>query len=248
MLELLSRLALVHTVALGAYLAASRLVLPLDATQLPRVLLPAYELLAMLNEGTPWYFAPLPLWIITAAVSRRRYAIIGVVGLVACFLWLYGSLFIPKPLPGATPTAQVEPRLRVMTFNVSNLSSQVRPAASVLAIIEEADADLLLLQEISPELSESLVGALSATYPYQQLEPHSGFEGMGILSRYPMTAGALNTAAGRLERMQHVVVQDAGSDGSCRACPLRAAQTANRALAVCTHPYRGGTLAAGTKG
>ena len=95
MLKLLSRLALVYAVALGAYLAASRLVLPLEAAQLPRVLLPVYELLAMLNEGTPWYFVPLPLWIITATVSRRRYAIIAVVGLVACFLWLYGPLFIP---------------------------------------------------------------------------------------------------------------------------------------------------------
>ena len=207
MLKLLSRLALVYAVALGAYLAASRLVLPLEATQLPRVLLPVYELLAMLNEGTPWYFVPLPLWIITATVSRRRYAIIAVVGLVACFLWLYGPLFIPKTLPGSTPIAQGETRLRVMTFNVSNLSSQVRPPARVLDIIEKADADLLLLQEITPELSESLVDALSATYPYQQLEPHARFDGMGVLSRYPMTAGALQTTSGRLERMQHVVVQ-----------------------------------------
>ncbi len=209
MLKLLSRLALVYAVALGAYLAASRLVLPLEATQLPRVLLPVYELLAMLNEGTPWYFVPLPLWIITATVSRRRYAIIAVVGLVACFLWLYGPLFIPKTLPGSTPIAQGETRLRVMTFNVSNLSSQVRPPARVLDIIEKADADLLLLQEITPELSESLVDALSATYPYQQLEPHARFDGMGVLSRHPFAAGALGMSAGRLTRMQdqaiHVV-------------------------------------------
>ena len=32
-------------------------------------------------------------------------------------------------------------------LNVSNLSSQVRPPARVLDIIEKADADLLLLQE-----------------------------------------------------------------------------------------------------
>ena len=207
MLALLCRLSLVYAVALGAYLIASRLVLPLEATQLPRVLLPTYELLAMLNEGTPWYFAPLPLWIITAAVSRRRYAIIGVVGLAACFLWLYGSLFIPKPLPGAAPTAQDAPRLRVMTFNVSNLPSHVRPPARVLAIIEEADADLLLLQEISPELSQVLAETLSSTYPYQQLRPHARFEGMGVLSRHPFVAGALGMSAGRLTRMQHVVVR-----------------------------------------
>ena len=127
MSRLLSRVALVHAVALGAYLLASRLVLPLDATQVPRLLLPAYEFLALLNEGTPWYFALLPLWMIAAAVSKRRSAIIAVVGLAACFLWLYGPLFIPKTLPGSTPTTQGETRLRVMTFNVSNLSSQVRP-------------------------------------------------------------------------------------------------------------------------
>ena len=80
----------------------------------------------------------------------------------------------------------------------------------VLDIIEGADADLLLLQEISPELSEVLAETLSATYRYQKLEPHTGFEGMGILSRYPMAVGALNSADGRLERMQHVVIQVQG--------------------------------------
>ena len=210
MLKLLSRVALVHAVALGAYLLASRLMLPLDATQVPRLLLPAYEFLALLNEGTPWYFVPLPLWMIAAAVSKHRSAIIAVVGLVACFLWLYGPLFIPKSLPGSMPNSRGETRLRVMTFNVSNLSSQVRPPALVLDIIEEADADLLLLQEISPELSEVLAETLSATHRYQKLEPHAGFEGMGILSRYPMAVGALNSADGRLERMQHVVIQVQG--------------------------------------
>ena len=210
MLELLCRLSLVHAVALVAYLVASRLVLPLEVTQLPRVLLPVYELLAMLNEGTPWYFVPLPLWIITAAVGWRRYAVIAVVGLVACFLWLYGPLFTPKTLPGSTPISQGETRLRVMTFNVSNLSSQVRPPALVLDIIEEADADLLLLQEISPELSEVLAETLSSTYPYQELQPHERFDGMGVLSRHPFSAGALDTTTDRPARMQHVVVRVQG--------------------------------------
>ena len=210
MLKLLCRLSLVHAIALGAYLVASRLVLPLEATQLPRVLLPVYELLAMLNEGMPWYFVPLPLWIIAAAVSRRRYAIIAVVGLVACFLWLYGSLFMPKPLPGSTPIAQNAPRLRMMTFNVSNLSSQVRPPARVLDIIEEADVDLILLQEISPELSEVLAETLSSTHPYQELRPHERFDGMGVLSRHPFSTGALDTATDRPVRMQHVVVRVQG--------------------------------------
>lgn len=212
MSELLGRLVLVHAVALGAYLVGSRLVLPLDATQLPRVLLPAYEFLALLNEGTPWYFVPLPLWIITAAMSRRRYAIIAVAGLAACFLWLYGPLFIPKSLPGSTPNTQGATRLRVMTFNVSNLSSQVRPPALVLDIIEEADADLLLLQEISPELSEVLAETLLATYPYQQLEPHAGFDGMGVLSRHPFDVGALDALESRPARMQHVVMRVEGQD------------------------------------
>ncbi|MAG35354.1 MAG: hypothetical protein CL878_03770 [Dehalococcoidia bacterium] len=207
MLEALCRLSFLHAAALGAYLVASRLVLQLESTQIPGVLFPAYELLAMLNEGTPWYFVPLPLWVIIAVLSRRPHAIIGTLILVACFLWMYGLLLIPRPLFPPTPTDQVESQLRVMTFNVSNFPSHVRPPASVLAVIEDASPDLLLLQEITPELSQSLAETLSSTYPYQHLQPHARYDGMGVLSRYPLASGPLNESADRPARMQHVVVR-----------------------------------------
>jgi endonuclease/exonuclease/phosphatase (EEP) superfamily protein YafD len=52
-------------------------------------------------------------------------------------------------------------------------------------------ADILAVQELTPELAEQMVGArIADEFPYQALRARAGGAGVGIWSRYPMQRGA----------------------------------------------------------
>ena len=56
-----------------------------------------YNLVTLLNEFTPWFFLPLPLWLLTLLIARRRSALLATALPWAMFLVLYGELFVPRP-------------------------------------------------------------------------------------------------------------------------------------------------------
>ncbi len=83
---------------------------------------------------------------------------------------------------GAAPTA-VE--LRILSWN---LESGSKAAADSVAGIAAADADLVALQELTPDVAAA-IGAdpvLRQRYPYRILEARDGVAGMGLLSRQPL--------------------------------------------------------------
>lgn len=56
-----------------------------------------------------------------------------------------------------------------------------------VAALRASDADIIGLQELNPATAAAIQAALSQEYPYQQLEPHAGDAGMGVISRYPIS-------------------------------------------------------------
>jgi vancomycin resistance protein VanJ len=57
----------------------------------------------------------------------------------------------------------------------------------MVAVIREANADIVALQEMSPAAAERFDSALADLYPYRALHPaDSPYHGRGILSRYPI--------------------------------------------------------------
>jgi endonuclease/exonuclease/phosphatase (EEP) superfamily protein YafD len=134
--------------------------------------------LGLANALAVYFFFPLPIALLAAWASRDSRLL--AVGLLAAgiFAWLWGPLFWPPPGVEADG-----PFLRVMTVNVLGKGGQ---ADSVLASIRAAEADLVFIQEFTPDLASSLSLDLKEDLPYQVLSPGYGSDGLAVFSRYPI--------------------------------------------------------------
>lgn len=76
------------------------------------------------------------------------------------------------------------PYLGVVTYN---LRYKTDNAAQAVAFLQGFRADVVCLQEVNPEWESILRDNLVEFYPYFYLEPAGAAEGLGILSRYPLS-------------------------------------------------------------
>jgi endonuclease/exonuclease/phosphatase (EEP) superfamily protein YafD len=131
----------------------------LFSTFLNWVLLPAFVLL------------PLVIW-------RRRWltAVMASMG-VAAFLWLFGELFLPRPLSFTDS--------RVVTVMTYNVADSLAPPDDLVAALRSSEADIIALQELGAEQAVAIEQDLTDLYPYQILYGY-GIPGKGLLSRYPI--------------------------------------------------------------
>ena len=80
----------------------------------------------------------------------------------------------------------VGPPLRVDDGERAGDQCGPRRAAAALRAV---DADLIAVQELGEPMGRDLAALLAAAYPHQVLYPDaSGYLGMGVFSRYPLTA------------------------------------------------------------
>ena len=88
------------------------------------------------------------------------------------------------PAPPQTRTAAgVDDVLRVVTLNA--LVGRAEPGA-ILDQLRQLTPDLLVVQELTPELADILTTHLAETLPYASLEPAPGWSGLGTWSRRPI--------------------------------------------------------------
>lgn len=73
----------------------------------------------------------------------------------------------------------------VMTYNLQAHEEKLAP---LLKVIDEADADIVAMQELSDEFADGLLSSFRTKYPYQALHPEERYSinGQGILSRFPV--------------------------------------------------------------
>jgi endonuclease/exonuclease/phosphatase family metal-dependent hydrolase len=93
----------------------------------------------------------------------------------------------PEPLTPREPTPGV-PHFKVATYNVL---SERSGDEETIATVGDIDADILCLQEVTPEWRDVLVERYSDDYPYMLFRDHTGASGLGVLSRYPLTGSEL---------------------------------------------------------
>ena len=76
-----------------------------------------------------------------------------------------------------------------------NLELGSKAAADSVAGIAAADADLVALQELTPDVAKAIEAdpALRKRYPYRILEARDGVAGMGLLSRRPLIVRGYET-------------------------------------------------------
>jgi len=131
-------------------------------TLLPALLFPAVALAIGWLAARRWKLAALMAPAILALVSG------------------YAALFLPRPLPPASA-----PQLSVLTFN---LHAERVALAPMVEVIRAAGADIVALQELSPEAARMFSAELGDVYPYRalHLHPSNPVMGQGVLSKYPL--------------------------------------------------------------
>ena len=156
------------------------------------------------------YLALLAAWFTLNLLTGDRFALIGLITLLAVYLFVplpaigLAALVFRRPalgagalagglvvvwiwgglfLPPPAVPAAPGPALRVLTFNVLATHNQWQPLA---ATIQAADADVVMLQELNPAHAAELQAALGEKYPYAVLEPRPNATGIGVLSKYPL--------------------------------------------------------------
>jgi len=144
-----------------------------------------FTIVALLNFVAIYLFVPLALVLLVALVCKNRWLGVGfLVGLLALIL-LWGDHFVPASNDKLTD----QPSLRVMTYNVLAWHDQYEP---ILETIEFEDPDVLLIQELNTGLAEVLQNELIDEYPYQVLKPVDNPEGIGVISKYPVSPSGIS--------------------------------------------------------
>jgi endonuclease/exonuclease/phosphatase family metal-dependent hydrolase len=156
--------------------AAARLT---AADRVRRTEISAVRLLSFTPQvaGTaPWAVLGLRL------AGQRRPAAMAAVAAAALGV-VVGSRAIPRPQPTARG-----PMLRVLT---ANLYRGQADAEVIVDTVRQVDADVLFLQELTPDAVTRLKQAgLGDLMPYTQLELRGrGSRGSGIYSRFPLSEG-----------------------------------------------------------
>ena len=121
--------------------------------------------------------APLALVLFGVLHSWLLTAVAGVVTIAA--IAVQAPLFVGEKTDAAASVRLVSANLR---FGRADPDALVRLALQ--------HADILAVQELTPELAERMTGAgIADAFPYQALRAREGGAGVGIWSRYPMQRG-----------------------------------------------------------
>jgi vancomycin resistance protein VanJ len=155
--------------------------------------------LAIITTSIFYIFLPLPILLLVALYQRHKWAVIALMLPICVFLFFWGSLFLP---PAASTAGNPSQEIKAMSYNV--LFSNETPEALANSIIF-ASPDIVGLQELTPEIIDSLKFNLLTTYPYHtfdRFKPH----GVGLLSRYPILSADKFSFTPGDDRALHAII------------------------------------------
>lgn len=127
---------------------------------------------AHLAFGLALLAAPVA-WFAGGAALRASLVVVLAVGAVTA-----GPVWNGAPAERDPPGA-----LRVMTYNVN---VETRDADAVIAVLERADPDIVVLQEMNPVVAEAIEARLGERWPHRIFFATFDWGGTGIASRYPL--------------------------------------------------------------
>lgn len=134
--------------------------------------------MTLVNAGAIVLFSPLPLALpIVWRWPDTRVRALWLTGLFA-FLAFWGPLLVP----GSGQSIPADGQVRLLTYNAQGAQDEWDLAVDT---IEAADADIVALQEVTPELAETIEVRLSDDYPYRFLASEPGSSGMALISKIP---------------------------------------------------------------
>lgn len=163
----------------------------------------------------------LPLFVV--ALAERRWLRAGacaaglVMGTLTVTPW-FSSPTVPRSIDAGEST------VRIVTANLADGASDGAPAATAF---ESSDADVILLQEVSPHHRDAMEAPLRTSFPHQ-LWRALGVPGKAVLSRHPILEEEWSEFPAR------VTIQTVRIDVGERRRPLRIANVKLSATAAWT--------------
>lgn len=141
----------------------------------------SWNLIALFNSIAHLLFLPAVILLPVALLLRRRFTLLLLAPALLAFLFGYGPAFMPRTALAAPDS----PTLSLLTYN---LKAQARDMDAALNIIRDADADIVVLQELSEPMAALLAADFRDDYPYQAFHTQDGqpVPGQGVMSRYPI--------------------------------------------------------------
>ena len=139
----------------------------------------SWKIVALFNNYIHLLLIPAVVLLPLSLLLRRPRLALTQAAPAAVFLAAYGIMFWPR----STNISADQPRLSLLSYN---LSKDNPSADGAIAIIREADADVVALQELNPVLSAAFDSEFADAYPYRAFHPDVSYPGQGIMSRYPI--------------------------------------------------------------
>jgi endonuclease/exonuclease/phosphatase (EEP) superfamily protein YafD len=142
---------------------------------------PSIQLMAF----TP-YVAAASLVPLAACLLTRRWWHAAV---AVCVTVVLLAVVLPRAVPDGTPTAASGHRLRVLS---ANLLFGMADVAAVAGLARTSRADVLAVQELTPEAAVALDRqGLATLMPYRMVYALPGSGGSGVFSRHPLRGKGL---------------------------------------------------------
>ncbi len=140
-----------------------------------------FSYFGLMNNLAVYLFFPLPLFGLIAIYHTPEGIDLGHDFGCSSFRVVLGwSLYTALK---QSKTGNPQPVLTVMTYNVLGMHGFIEPT---IGVIRSENADVIFLQELTPDLAQAMQDELADLYPFQILDPQPGVWGMGLLSRYPL--------------------------------------------------------------
>jgi endonuclease/exonuclease/phosphatase (EEP) superfamily protein YafD len=139
--------------------------------------------LALANAYSVWLFAPAPALLVVGLVRRRPLLLVATALPVLLATALYAPRFLDRPAAAVA----AGPTLTLLTLNAYGFND--RPDG-VVEVLRATRPDVAVFQELNADVAVTLERELGSEYPYRSLQPHFGFDGMGIMSRLPLVEGS----------------------------------------------------------
>lgn len=139
-----------------------------------------------------WVFLPAYVIGVAALLFRaRRLAAAALVLVVVQLAWVLPPVFRSVDVPAAAAAA---PHLRVVSANVNYENRRHR---AVLAELVRTDADVILLQEVTPAWRTAIERSpLVRRYPYRVVRTRADAGGQAVLSRLPLAQVVVHRTGG----------------------------------------------------
>ncbi len=142
-----------------------------------------FWVLSLVNTFAYLLFAPLPVLLGWALLTRSRLAVLRLLPVLLLAILWFAPRFLPRPTAAAAADGAT---LQVLTFNVWGNRHDL---SSTAEWVRQSGVDIAFLQEISPAYATDGLSELADLYPYQssQNDP-TRWGGNFTLSKYPIVS------------------------------------------------------------